>query len=326
MIIKRRDKGGDYMFITINGHLGSGKSTVCSLLKNKYGFDVFSSGSIQRQIARKMNASTLDLNKISENDYSIDRYIDKVVVEFAENNIGESVVFDSRLAWHFVPNTFKVRLTINPVTAAERIVFNRCTLEESYDSLEDAIDQLSERQKSESLRYKLNYNVDINDSNNYDLIVDTSQLSPEEVCDTIYEAYCHFCKKTIEKHIINMPKTNAFINTAVVTSGIHTVIDKLQNVFLTSVDEILNNEITSFRNKISESPNKRLVEKEVLVIDSFETCNGKETTQRILYEIITMRMLLRKPTLIISNIGIHHLSAISSDLFSIVKTTFELLP
>ena len=94
MIIKHRDKGGDCLFITINGQLGSGKSTVCSLLKKKYGFDVFSSGRIQRQIARKMNASTLDLNKISENDYSIDRYIDKVVVEFAENNIGESVVFD----------------------------------------------------------------------------------------------------------------------------------------------------------------------------------------------------------------------------------------
>lgn len=259
------------MFITINGHLGSGKSTVCSLLNKKYGFEVFSSGSIQRQLARKMNTSTLDLNRLSENECSFDYDIDKAVTEFAENNKGELVVFDSRLAWHFVPNTFKVRLTINPEIAVERIVFNRCTPEESYDSLGDAICQLSERQRSESLRYKSIYNVDIDDPNNYDLIMDTSQLSPEEVCDTIYEEYCHLCKKTIEKHIINMPRTNAFINTAVAVSGIYTAIDKLQNGYLTSVDEILNNEITSFRNRKSESPNKRLVEKEVLVIDLFET-------------------------------------------------------
>ena len=314
------------MFITINGHLGSGKSTVCSLLKNKYGFDVFSSGSIQRQIARKMNASTLDLNRLSENECSFDHDIDKAVVEFAENNKGELVVFDSRLAWHFVPNTFKVRLTINPVTAAERIVFNRCTPEESYDSLEDAIGQLSERQKSESLRYKSIYNVVIDDPNNYDLIVDTSQLSPEQISDMIYEAYCLFCKKTIEKHIINMPKTNAFINTAVVTSGIHTVIDKLQNVFLSSVDEILNNEITSFRNKISESPNKRLVEKEVLVIDSFETCNGKEVTQKLLYGIIGDRLQRGKSTILVSNMGLKKLISISSELVSLVNDSFEFLP
>lgn len=326
MIIKRRDKGGDCMFITINGQLGSGKSTVCSLLKNKYGFDVFSSGRIQRQIARKMNASTLDLNKISENDYSIDRYIDKVVVEFAENNIGESVVFDSRLAWHFVPNSFKVRLTINPVTAAERIVPNRHTPEESYNSLEDAICRLSERQKSESLRYKSIYNVDIDDFKNYDLIMNTSQLSPEEVGDTIYEAYCHFCKKTIEKHFMNKPKTNAFINTAVAASGIYTAIDKLQNGYLTSVDEIIKNEIATFQNRNNESPQKRLAKKELLVIDSFETCNGKEATQKLLYGMITERLQRGKSTILISKIGFKKLKPISSELVSLVNDSFVFLP
>lgn len=314
------------MFITINGHLGSGKSTVCQLLKKKYGFEVYSTGNIQRHLARKMNLSTLDLNKLSENDCSIDHYIDKAIVEFAENNKGELVVFDSRLAWHFVPNSFKVRLTIHPIVAAERIVSNRRSLEESYDSIEDAINLLSERQKSEALRYKSIYNIDVDDPNNYNLIVNTGQLTPEEVANTIYDAYCHFCEKNIVEHIVNSQATNTFINTAVVADSIYSAIEELQNGFVISVDEIINNEIATFRNRNIENPNKRLLEKDLLVIDSFETCNGKEATQRILYKIISKRMQSCKPTLLLAKMGLRDFSTISSELESIIYDSFEFLP
>lgn len=314
------------MFICINGQLGSGKSTICKLLNEMYGFEVFSTGTIQRKIAIIKNMSTLELNKESENDYTLDYNIDDAIVEFANKNIGEPVVFDSRLAWYFVPNSFKVRLTINPVTAAERIVSNRRNMEESYDSLEEAISKLSERQKSESLRYKSLYNVDIDDSNNYDLIVDTSQLTPEEVVGIIYEAYCYFCKKTIEKHIMNQSTANAFINTAIVAYDIRIVLYKMQNGYVTSVDEILNNEISTFFNKKSERTNMRLIEEELLVIDSFETCNGKEETQKLLYEIITKRMQLGKLTFLISNMRLKNIPSISSELISLITDSFEILP
>lgn len=314
------------MFITINGHLGSGKSTVCSLLKEKHGFDVFSTGTIQRQLARKRNMTTLDFNKLSENDCSIDHYIDRTVVEFAENNKGELVVFDSRLAWHFVPNSFKVRLTIHPIVAAERIVPNRRSMEESYDSIEDAINLLSERQKSEALRYKSIYNIDVDNPNNYDFIVDTGQLTPEEVANTIYDAYCHFCEKIIVEHIVNSQATNTFINTAVVADSIYSAIEELQNGFVISVDEIINNEIATFRNRNIENPNKRLLKKDILVIDSFETCNGKEATQRVLYEIITKRMQHGKPTLILVKMGLQKISTISSELISLINDSFVFLP
>lgn len=325
-LIKIHDKGVGGMFITINGHVGSGKSTVCSLLKEKYGFDVFSTGTIQRQLARKRNMTTLDLNKLSENDCSIDHYIDRAVVEFAENNKGELVVFDSRLAWHFVPNSFKVRLTINPIVAAERIVPNRLNPEESYESVEDAIHQLSKRQKSEALRYKSIYSIDVNDPNNYDLIVDTGQLTPEEVANTIYDAYCHFCKKIIVEHIVNSQATNTFINTAVVADSIYAALEEMQNCYVISVDEILNNEITTYRNRNIENPNKRLLEKDILVIDSFETCNGKEATQRILYEIITKRMQSCKPTLLLAKMGLRYFSTISSELEALLNDLFAFLP
>ena len=39
------------MHITITGRLGSGKSTVCRILADKDGYEIYSTGKIHRQIA-----------------------------------------------------------------------------------------------------------------------------------------------------------------------------------------------------------------------------------------------------------------------------------
>lgn len=180
------------MFITINGHLGSGKSTVCTLLQEKYGFSIFSTGSIQREFANSLNISTLELNKKSFDDLSFDHYIDSATVEYAKAHCGERIVFDSRLAWHFVPNSFKVRLTIVPELAAIRVFTLRQSEEENYSTVQEAMEQLFERQKSEAERYQALYGIDSNDVNNYDYIVDTSNLSPLDVADRIMNKYKEF--------------------------------------------------------------------------------------------------------------------------------------
>ena len=172
------------MFITINGDLGSGKTTVCNLLKN-FGFEIFSAGSIQRQMANSMNISTLELNKNSKEDFSYDFYIDNSIVEYAKKNTGKRIVFDSRLAWHFVPDSMKVRLTIKPYIAAERVFLNRQTSEESYSSVEETMEKLLERQKTEIERYQMIYNVAIDDTRNYDLIIDTTSLKPTDIVNII---------------------------------------------------------------------------------------------------------------------------------------------
>ena len=177
------------MFITINGHLGSGKSTVCTLLQEKYGFSIFSTGSIQREFANRLNISTLELNKKSFDDLSFDHYIDNATVEYSKAHCGESIIFDSRLAWHFVPKSFKVRLTIDPKIAAIRVFNHRQSEEENYSTVQEAVEQLSERQKAEADRYQSIYGIDINDVNNYDYIVDTSNLSPLDVAERIMNKY-----------------------------------------------------------------------------------------------------------------------------------------
>lgn len=309
------------MFITINGHLGSGKSTVCELLRDQYGFKVFNTGSIQRQFANEMNISTLELNKKSKEDFSFDYQIDNAIVEYAKTHVGERIVFDSRLAWHFVPESFKVRLIIRPEIAAERVYLNRQSKEEQYSSAREALDMLSERQNAEAERYRMIYNININDENNYDLIVDTSDLSPEAVAQAIIENYKGFILQRIDSQKQSFLDTNCFISKDFVNCNIpHT------NAVVTTVDEILQNTVASIRASKNENPNRLLLDPAFLIIEGFQTCNGKEATQRIITDILSYRINKGLTTYLVSEWDYSDIKYISRELDEIIKQNFIFLP
>ena len=194
------------MYITINGQLGSGKSEICKFFKREHGFDVFSTGRIQRERAQQQGISTLEMNKESGKNYSLDYIIDNATVEFAKEHQGEDVIFDSRLAWHFVEDSFKIHLLVSPAEAGRRVFCNRVTAEEKYSSQQDATNQLVERRRLEAERYLKVYNVVMNDYSNYNLVLDTTSLSIREVCDILYSEYEEFKKGNYQNKILASPK------------------------------------------------------------------------------------------------------------------------
>ncbi|MEG1528189.1 MAG: cytidylate kinase family protein [Clostridia bacterium] len=175
------------MFITINGQLGSGKSAVCDILARQ-GYDIFSTGRIQRDIARDKGLSTLELNRLCSNDYNYDYLIDGKSKQYAKDNADKDIIFDSRLAWHFITPSFKVRLLVSPYVASLRVFANRKAEEETFSSIEDAQAELDARYEEEVSRYKTVYNVDVTDFSNYNLIIDTTTISPEKVAELILSA------------------------------------------------------------------------------------------------------------------------------------------
>ena len=194
------------MYITINGQLGSGKSEICKFFKREHGFDIFSTGRIQREKALLEGISTLEMNEKSGKDYSLDYLIDNATIKFAKEHEGEDVIFDSRLAWHFVEDSFKIHLLVSPAEAGRRVFFNRKTEEEKYKDEFDAANQLVERRRLESERYLKVYNVVMNDYNNYNLVLDTTSLSIKEVCDILYNEFCEFKKGEYKNKILASPK------------------------------------------------------------------------------------------------------------------------
>jgi len=169
--------------ISITGDLGSGKSTVCRYLNEKYGFTIYSIGVIQRTLAGKYNMSTYDFNKYMEAHPEIDEEIDNNLAAIGRQD--EVMVLDSRMAWHFVPDSFKVYLSVNIDTAVKRVIGDHRGSVECYSGPEDAKCKLLARKYSENLRYKNKYNVDCTDLSNFDLVIDTSDITPQEVADII---------------------------------------------------------------------------------------------------------------------------------------------
>lgn len=175
------------MLISITGRLGSGKSTICNIMKEQYGYEIFSTGAIQREYARNMGISTLELNLRMKENPQLDKEIDDTVTKISIERCNENLIFDSRMAWHFAKNTFKIFLTIDPEEAARRVMKNQRGEEEKYTDEKDACQKLVERSRVERERFIEIYGVDYYDFNNYNIVIDTTSRTPEAVVETIIE-------------------------------------------------------------------------------------------------------------------------------------------
>ena len=159
------------MRITLNGDLGSGKSTIGKQLAERFGIPYISTGSLFRDIGKIQNMDALTTNLEAENNQDLDNFVDGRIKEINETQ--ESFLLDSRMAWHFSTNSSNIYLSVTTNTAARRILHDTSRTGETYDSLEDAIESLDKRRKSELKRYKNLYRVNINDIENYDLAIIT---------------------------------------------------------------------------------------------------------------------------------------------------------
>ena len=172
--------------ISLAGDLGSGKSTVGDILTKKYSMEKVSIGVMLRDLASEHNMDVIEFNKYMETHPEIDNLLDNKLKSY-EKKAGR-YLFDSRLAWNFVPSSFSVYMKAKIETSAERILnANRST--EKYTNKDEAIKQLIKRRESETLRYNTLYGVDILDMNNYDLVVETDNKSVLEVADEISKAF-----------------------------------------------------------------------------------------------------------------------------------------
>lgn len=177
--------------VTITGDLGSGKSTVAKSLTTLWGAFYHSAGSAQREIARRRGITILELNRLEETDPTIDHEIDSFFVSLREKP--GIVVVDSRMAWHFLPESFKVRLTVEPQIAAARVCTDSGRVSEaSAASPEETWALMRARRESEKKRFKEFYGVDIEDNRNFDLVLDTSALTPERVLERIADSASAF--------------------------------------------------------------------------------------------------------------------------------------
>lgn len=174
--------------ISIAGELASGKGAVSNVLIEKLKYGIYRNGEYFRKLAKEHNMDVTSFNKYVENHPEIDRQIEKSASEYAKEH--DKFIIDARLGWYAVPESFKVYLTVDIDEAAKRAFNDEKRKEtEKFDTIEEQKQDLIKRYELENERYFSLYNVRKEDLSNYDLVIDTTKITPEEVANKIIEEY-----------------------------------------------------------------------------------------------------------------------------------------
>ena len=199
--------------ITISGEPASGKSTVVKVIEEKYkkcGYKVhiISVGEVFRETIKKeylkmypdkKDANLADIQSdvaFMESRKDIDEKIDEEIrrkgIEISSKELPNDVyIIDSRLAWSNIPESFSVRLIVSEQIAGKRVFDdNTRGKEDQYDTLEDATEKTRKRKLGEIERYKQRYGVELNNPDNYKLVIDTSYSNIEELADIVIKGVC----------------------------------------------------------------------------------------------------------------------------------------
>lgn len=168
------------IIVTIAGDLGSGKSRLTTALCAALPAEKYSTGAVMRKLAVGMGLTALELGKRAETDPKIDEMIDSAFRDLAQTPV--NLVVDSRMAWHFLPDSFKIKLLCSPAEAVRRVKKDVSRIGEGqYETDDEILAGLTARKESERARFKQYYNVDIEDPANYTLVIDTSIATPDMV-------------------------------------------------------------------------------------------------------------------------------------------------
>jgi cytidylate kinase len=179
------------MIIAITGNEGSGKTTISNKLAREFGWPEYSLGKIFRALAIEKGMTLPEFRDICEKDPKIDKEIDEYQVVLAKKE--KDFIIESRTAWHFLPESLKIYLKVDAKEAAQRILnqiktgTGRKGEDANLNSVETIMESEKKRKAEDDIRYQKYYGIDRNDEKNYDFILDTTNLSIEEVFEKVME-------------------------------------------------------------------------------------------------------------------------------------------
>ncbi|MBY0310175.1 cytidylate kinase family protein [Patescibacteria group bacterium] len=176
--------------ITISGKPGSGKSSTADKVAELLSYTRHSSGDMVRTILKEKGMTLEKYNAEAEDDHDLDALVDERLRALRDM---EDIVVDSRLGFYWLPESFKVYLDLDLSVATARIykdtVSNSRRSGEDASSLDEVARMVEKRVSSERNRFKAMYNVDPYNRSHFDLIIDTSNHSPQTVALTVFDTY-----------------------------------------------------------------------------------------------------------------------------------------
>jgi cytidylate kinase len=164
--------------ITIFGLAGTGKTTTGKLLCETLGYKYMSTGNIFRAKAEELGLSLADFEELCQKDSKYDIELDKMVEDYGKTE--DDFVFESRLAWHFIPDSYKIKLDCPFDVRVARVA------ERENKDVHVAEQETLHREEKIRTRYDEYYGIKNFDADeNFDLVVDTQINNAESVKEII---------------------------------------------------------------------------------------------------------------------------------------------
>lgn len=169
--------------IRVGGHLGAGKTTLCKKLAEHLGYQYSYTGGIFREIAKERGLTIEEFYGQLVADSDLEKSVDNRQIALMMSS--DNLVMEGRIT-AFLPCAFRpvnLFIRVDELTGALRQM-NRP--ENKSRTINEMIALSRERVKNEKQRYQDLYGIpDHLDESCYDIVIDATHLSPEELFQEI---------------------------------------------------------------------------------------------------------------------------------------------
>lgn len=171
--------------ITIGGRVGAGKTMLASRLAPALGYEELYMGGLFREMAAERAMALEKFYAALKDDPVLEKSIDERQRGLMSTK--DDLVVQGRVAWYFAKGSpftvFNIFLDVSPEIGAER-----CAKKPEYSRTpnDELVRVNADRERTERERYRLLYGIDnFLDRGHYDYALDTSDLSEDEVLNTV---------------------------------------------------------------------------------------------------------------------------------------------
>lgn len=151
------------------------------MVAKRMGFKLILVGQLFRQMAVEKKMDLEAFGSLAEEDETIDRELDDRTVAVARSS--EDIVIEGRLVGALLKQSSIDALAVH-VDASEDVRSSRIA-EREKKPVDEVLMEMRRRERSERKRYLTYYGIDPSDRTIYDLWIDSSSETPEEVADAI---------------------------------------------------------------------------------------------------------------------------------------------